>query len=109
MGTEAIRMSAMTQIDVDSLRPAVEDVELVAQGLRDVGEATAAELAADLRLTLPMIAGVLRTLERSGRARRTEEGWTLVDPPEPRAKRRSWHSTSGCTTEPPGPVMMALR
>ena len=81
----------MTGIDLGSLHPDVEDVELVAQALRDVGGATAAELAVDLQLGLPTIAGVLRNLERSGRARRSEDGWSLVESQEARSRRRSWH------------------
>ncbi len=76
-------------IDVAALRPDAQQVELVAGLLAEVGTASAAALAADLRLPVVTLAAVLRVLERSGRARRVANGWEHVDT-GPRPPRRSW-------------------
>jgi len=76
-------------IDVAALRPDAQQVALVAGLLAEVGDASAAELSADLRLPVVTVAAVLRVLERSGRARRVADGWEHVDT-GPRAPRRSW-------------------
>ena len=55
----------------------MEDVERVARALGDVGETTAAELARDLRLTLPTAAGA--SAFSSGRGERVSR--TTAVPP----------------------------
>jgi hypothetical protein len=81
----------MVSVDLDALRPAGAEVELVAGLLVEVGPAMAAELAADLGLPLATVGGALRMLERSGRARRGGNTW-LATTPAPRRPRRSWRS-----------------
>jgi len=76
-------------IDVAALRPDAQQVELVAGLLAEVGTASAAVLAANLRLPVVTLAAVLRALERSGRALRVANGWEHVDI-GPRPPRRSW-------------------
>jgi hypothetical protein len=81
-------------IDVRALRPQAHEVELVAGLLAEVGEATVADLVADLDLSMASVAGALRTLERSGRARRAAAGWIHIEI-GPRAPRRSWELGRG--------------
>ncbi|MDQ6615873.1 MAG: hypothetical protein M3083_14340 [Actinomycetota bacterium] len=79
----------MPSIDVAALRPDAAQVALVAGLLAQVGTASAAELSADLPLSVVSVAAVLRVLERSGRAWRVTDGWEHVDT-GPRRPRRSW-------------------
>jgi len=87
----------MVAIDLQALRPSAADVELVAGLLAEVGEATAAELAADLDLTVLAVAGVLHQLERHQRVRRNANNWQPTWPPQPTPRRRSWHQGGGHT------------
>lgn len=91
-------MEVMVLVDVQALRPSAADVELVAGLLDEVGEAAAAELAADLRLTVVAVAGMLRQLEREHRACRTAGGWVSAPRPEPLPRRRSWRQGAGQST-----------
>lgn len=84
----------MVAVDLDALRPVAAEVELVAGLLREVGPATAAELAADLEMPLATVGGALRMLERAGRARATGRSWLAVTP-APRRPRRSWRAGAG--------------
>jgi hypothetical protein len=79
----------MAQVDLDGLRPAAAEVELVAGLLVEIGPATTGDLLADLGLPFTTVAGALRTLERAGRACRDGRVWLAVTP-SPRRQRRSW-------------------
>jgi hypothetical protein len=56
----------MVQVDLDDLRPAAAEVELVAGLLVEIGPATIGDLLADVGLPLTTVVGALRILDAPG-------------------------------------------